>query len=283
LAIALHSYEGAFKGLPPGVTAMNTGHGPAMWIHLLPFIEQKPLYDRIAAVGFPMDFWLGTTNANVDAIKNAAGGVFITLMTCPSSPMAKEKNPGGTVNPRLQMTDYVPIAGSDLHPSTENVNNNARWSAGGCFVPNTAVRFAAITDGTSNVLVLGEQGYFTFAGATKNDDRAGGVGSGIYMGSKNGRIPNGGTAVCGGGCGTAGNNDGRCYNLTTARYAINTRNRPAGTNGSDRCNTVFNSAHAGGAQFAIGDGKVTFVSENIDLVMFKRMCDKDDGNSVKIP
>ncbi|MEZ6064407.1 MAG: DUF1559 domain-containing protein [Planctomycetaceae bacterium] len=285
--IAFHDYEVTYGGFPIATSANQTGHGPSAWVHTLQFMEQKPLYDQIKGTGWPLQWWLGSANAGTVLIKGAVGGASIEMFNCPSSPLLNQKTTGGTPNVSIQMTDYVPIAGSDLHPTTENVNNNARWSAGGVFVPNKAVRFADMTDGSSNILVMGEQGYFAFSGAaltTKHDDRAGGNSTGgIYMGSKNGKVPSGGTSVCGSGCGTAGNNDGRCYNMTTARYAINTRTRPAGSVGPAECNTIFRSAHPGGAQFGIGDGKVTFVSENIDLTMFKRMCDRDDGNPVTIP
>ncbi|MFV0442268.1 MAG: type II secretion system protein, partial [Planctomycetaceae bacterium] len=66
LVIAMHSYEGTFKGLPLAVAANNTGHGPSVWVHVLPFIEQKPLYDRIAGTNWPMAWWLGSTGAVAD-------------------------------------------------------------------------------------------------------------------------------------------------------------------------------------------------------------------------
>lgn len=291
LVIAMHGYEGSFKGLPPCVVADQTGHGPSVWVHVLPYIEQKPLFDRIAGTQWRLAWWLGSTGAASDPIKTAVGGAYTNLLKCPSSPLPPTVATGafstGAAAVQVQATDYVVIGGSSLHTSRENVNNSAIWSAGGAFVPNDAVRFAKITDGTSNVLFIGEQGNFSFSGTpaiTKNDDRMGRAdNTAMWMGSKNGKAPLGATNVCGGGCGTAGNNDGRCYNVVTARYAINRRDRPAGGAGVSQCNVPFRSTHPGGAQFGIGDGKVTFVSENIDLTMFLRMCDKDDGNPVRIP
>ncbi|MFV0444540.1 MAG: DUF1559 domain-containing protein [Planctomycetaceae bacterium] len=237
-----------------------------------------------------MAWWLGSTGAVADPIKRAVGNAYINLMRCPSSPLSLTYNTGNLStggNLPVQTTDYVVIGGSNLHQTVENVNSNAQWSAGGCFVPNESVRFARITDGTSNVLMIGEQGNFSYSGTgltTKNDDRMGAADNTcMWMGSKNGKPPKGGTNVCGGSCGTGGTNDGRCYNLVVARYAVNLRTRPTGGAGRSQCNVPFRSAHPGGAQFGIGDGKVTFVSENIDLDMFRNMCDKDDGISVRIP
>lgn len=45
----------------------------------------------------------------------------------------------------------------------------------------------------------------------------------------------------------------------------------------------FSSHHPGGAQFVLGDGKVTFMSENIDLAVAARLATKADGNPVRVP
>jgi hypothetical protein len=47
--------------------------------------------------------------------------------------------------------------------------------------------------------------------------------------------------------------------------------------------STFNSWHAGGVQFAIGDGKVTFLSENTDLSVLRFLAQMTDGNPVKVP
>jgi len=280
IIISMHNYEGALKVLPPGAAANGTGHGPSMWVQMLPYIEQKPLYDQIASTQWPLAWWFGSSGTGTVALKGAVGGAQIDLFTCPSSPMEAIKASGSTPSVTLQMTDYVPIAGSDLHTTSEDYGTNGRWSAGGCFHSNRATRFAEITDGTSNHLWVGEQGFFAFDGSgNKQDHRSGGNNAGgLYMGTKNGATPNGGTAVQ-----SAPSGDTRCWNMTTVRYQINTRGTPQGSNSVQYCNTILRSAHPGGAHFGIGDGKVTFISENVDLTILKRLCDKNDGNPVSVP
>jgi hypothetical protein len=45
----------------------------------------------------------------------------------------------------------------------------------------------------------------------------------------------------------------------------------------------FNSVHPGGAQFALGDGSVRFLSENTDPLLYTRLGDRADGELVKSP
>ena len=40
---------------------------------------------------------------------------------------------------------------------------------------------------------------------------------------------------------------------------------------------VLNSEHTGGVQFAMADGSVRFISENISLVTLKQLAMKSDG------
>lgn len=43
------------------------------------------------------------------------------------------------------------------------------------------------------------------------------------------------------------------------------------------------SGHAGGVQAALGDGKVTFLSENADRHVCRRLATPQDGEPVKVP
>ena len=56
--------------------------------------------------------------------------------------------------------------------------------------------------------------------------------------------------------------------------ATNFANAP---NGSNIGWNVAASLHPSGANVGIGDGSCRFVTDNVDLVMFGRMCSKADG------
>ncbi|MCA9006820.1 MAG: DUF1559 domain-containing protein [Planctomycetaceae bacterium] len=49
-------------------------------------------------------------------------------------------------------------------------------------------------------------------------------------------------------------------------------------NGTTNAQYGFSSAHVGGAHFLLGDGRVQFLSENIDKVTYDRLASINDGN-----
>ena len=42
----------------------------------------------------------------------------------------------------------------------------------------------------------------------------------------------------------------------------------------------FSSAHEGGAQFLLADGAVRFLSENIDMTLYRNLSCLQDGNVI---
>jgi len=115
LALAVHNYADEYKQLPPAYTVDSEGNRLHSWrTLLLPYLEQKPLYDKID-LSKP---WDDPANAFLQGVDNP-------LFRCPSSNIA----PGMTV---YQVIDDPTSA----------------------FPGSTSQRFANITDGTSNTLFV---------------------------------------------------------------------------------------------------------------------------------
>jgi len=119
IALALHNYHDTYQCFPPAVVTDKQGRPMHSWrVAILPFIEQRPLYERYNF----NEPWDGPNNR---VLANTA----ISAYRCPSDP-----------NPSSTETNYVMIVG----PGT----------IGG--LPNEKVGFRDVTDGTSNTILLVE-------------------------------------------------------------------------------------------------------------------------------
>jgi len=115
----------------------------------------------------------------------------------------------------------------------------------GLFGPDSKVRIRDIMDGTSNTLAVGERDSFPAPFKDKAAEWVGHVGNNGFAGA------NEHSSVLG--------------NMGTERW-INTGRSDA-----------FRSTHAGGAHFLFCDGKVAFLSENIDFTTYQYLGQKADG------
>ena len=272
IGLAMHNYHDTYNGFP--MANMTTGsHGPTGWIGTLPFLEQGPLYDQISALGFAQTYWMGSTAAGSVALGDVLDGVLVSAFICPSSSLPTQRD---MLQGKIQTGNYVLIAGSDYGPTTDRTTpaGGAYHSSGGMFVTNRSLSFGDISDGSSNTIMVGEQSGFLRTSAGAQVDRRAESSNGMWMGAQNRNVPNGDGTYAAGSC--ASEACGRCFNLTTVRQAPNTK-LEATFSGSQRCNTVIQSAHTGGVHVLLGDGTVRFLSESINLDTFKWLADRADG------
>ncbi|MEZ6058524.1 MAG: DUF1559 domain-containing protein [Planctomycetaceae bacterium] len=235
LAIGLHNYEGVAKTFPPGTMYHGGAHpqynqpytnnGPAWnWsVHLLPYIEAKPLYDSFNLNVAPFadivyDGNLGTPRTNVGDTTNQAGsrqmpGVF----SCPSVPLAGGQN---------RHKDYGGNGGTAFCCPERTITTNQTQS-NGFFHRSSSVRMASLLDGSSNTIMLGEQAHYV---------------------SRSGTI------------------------VATNPFVLSIHSTDGLFGGASRPNQYSDISgrwarglHPGGLHVAMGDAKVIFVSDNVDL------------------
>jgi hypothetical protein len=227
---------------------------------------------------------------------------------CPSGPRATQINsnnntglPAGyTAGPVGRLSYKACIGGNSI----QNLATNA-WmyaslnqNADGSFSYLRGANFADLTDGTSNVVTIGEVA-MTFTQPGK------------YIGSVANRVPQNGANAndpCTGGYNTTtkllvtpfngaaaglqsftwagGNplfssfstayppNGPSCAGLTNVNASAGNHNNTAVISAS--------SYHPGGCQAALGDGSVRFWSETMDQLTWRRIGDKADGQPVTI-
>jgi prepilin-type N-terminal cleavage/methylation domain-containing protein len=258
IGIGLHNYHDQIRVLPPGSiwfssaapnNALNRG---CILIHLLPFIEQKTLYDR---------FSFDQPPENQTALRSS----IVKTYLCPSD--------GGLPNliNNLAFANYAASSGPTAHndnvgggcscPSAMAYNSFALGTYGsatnfaGPFIRlRTATRLAEITDGLSSTIFFGE----TRKGCSNHHNQG-------WVASNNGQ------------------------GLTSTLIPINYNScDPAATNACNRpCNwnteLGFRSRHPNGALFLMGDGSVHFISQTIDYQTYQWLGAKNDGRSVSIP
>jgi len=241
LGIAVMDYEVSFKVVPPAqirgwTGTVEGGNGFGWGAMLLPYIEQKPLYDQL---NFETGAFMGTNKTAIEAVSG------IDLALCPSDGnRPATRNIHATGNPHymasIPATSYFASTGAFWHWSD---NPNPRL-ANGVFVidPANKVSIAAITDGTSNTIAIGERHYDVWTG-------------GSFLGVQHSTMT------------PYGGNDAACcqdWYLGMGVILPNIGGTTTLTSPGNPDNTGFSSPHAGGVQFVFMDGKVGFISENVD-------------------
>ena len=239
LGIGIHNYHDTYKMFPSGfVTTTYSDVGGWGWqTFILPFVEQQALYDSLAP--------------NVNHIPAAPTDLTETEISgyrCPSS-VANETN---SQRGNHGTSNYAAVAGTDNSHNWERTRteNTTTAPAGAFGFANGRTNFAAIQDGTSNVIGVGER---LADGERGSDDETyiGGIWTGKYEAGKS----------------------------ASATRGLSGVQRPQNRiNGTD--DFAFSSQHPGGAQMMLMDGSVRFVAETIEGETLDRLAQRNDGQPV---
>ncbi len=285
LAIGLHNYEGAYSVYPPGTVnphattatdlingqngAGNAGIGAPWIVLMLPQIELKADYDgfvKIAQEKPEIVDWFGNPTYTNQGI--TVGSVQLDIMSCPSHPTVDEKLDNGTGMEDLARGNYAACYGKGRYGRQDT--NDQR--IGGLLGNNSKYKVRDATDGVSNIIVLSELKHRTpsTTGPSIQDTRGtwayGVMGANIFstMNSPNSAVPDG---VWG------------CRNFPLEGMPC----VQIGKNAHDVANLNLHAAarsyHPGGVQAAMGDGRVVFFSENIDLTVWNALGTRGGGES----
>jgi prepilin-type N-terminal cleavage/methylation domain-containing protein/prepilin-type processing-associated H-X9-DG protein len=256
IGLGFHSHHDAVHGLPKGGldwnpatnTSRNLVNGiPAdfntqQWgwgYQALPFIEQQ-------------NVWSLPSDSAVFASR-------IVTYFCPSRRPPITKDPLGAwgfTAPRAQ-SDYGGCAGAEkLNPPAGDTIPSEGHDGMVVRVNLPAMRFANVTDGLSQTVMLGEKRANTTLVRTVVycDDTQGYVSGwdndcvrwGLFPPEPDYKDPNPG-----------------CFLFPV--------NKSPGTQ--------FGSAHAGGSQFCFGDGSVRFINYSIEAATFRALCTRDGGET----
>ena len=246
LGLALHNYHDNVNVFPFGFDERET-----LWsAMILPQIEQAPLYNTL--------IWAesGAGNWNVNSANEMACATPIGVLSCPSMAIGPRDNE--SIEGRVP-TSYRACAGSNVYsddastiPSGSPANAVAleNSTCNGMFYGCSSIRFRDVVDGTSNTIMIGESFTDTFSKDGQQMD---------YW--------NFGCPQSGGW--NAWDTGGTEYSegLGSTGPHINSRLDP--TAHGVLMEISFGSWHTGGAHFTMADGSVRFISENIDLNLYR--------------
>jgi len=286
LGLAIHNYHDTYKVLVhgalggPGASNANRWGELSGLVALLPFYEQKGLYDRWyndLAYPHPWD------NAAVETTTR------IDILQCPSDTPYP-----ATGQPRVGTKSYFFCYGTTI------VNNYAPGVTGtnGAFRPNhtTVARYwsmAGLVDGTSNTILMGEK-------AHKSDTRkiignltyASTVDPATCMSYRVGTDYNPSRVLTSWSAGSLWSFGHPHWNAFTTVLAPNNPSCITGDDNPSDDHGIFtlSSRHPGGGQILLGDGSVRFITSTVNAVggpsgfgVWGAMGTREMGEAVEIP
>jgi prepilin-type N-terminal cleavage/methylation domain-containing protein/prepilin-type processing-associated H-X9-DG protein len=284
IGLALHSYHEALNTLPPGrlvTTVDGNGHCFAAYAHLLPHLDQVPLYNQINFSANP-----DSGAANLGPLAQR-----LQVLLCPSD-RDDILQPGSAVH------SYPLNTGTTFPVSPRNAGG---VPVTGIFFENSRVRFADITDGTSQTVCISETVHSQVGGPTTWDGVSATNGFALTQGNDNGlngpeltsypsqcsgsglliqqtrgskwlygapghsmynhiRVPNDPGVDCRGGIPHSNKTDALWKTLSH--------------------NIAAHSQHTGGVHALFCDGHVQFVSSNINLATWQSLGSRSGGEVV---
>jgi len=269
IGLALHNYMSAFGVFPPAqahearlLTECNptTGTMPAdcgfaPWrVLILSYLEEAARYQAFNfngkfACGFsgnpPSSPYGGCSDNLAQQIKP------LGKYQCPSDPNSTSTTAnsnyygvmGGGAQPATGLHTY-PCTGHPSGPYRVFFNN-------GVLFLDSTIRTADITDGTSNVFMVGESVYMNTPTMFSNCSNS--WASGIHADQSNWVM------------------------LGVAAAAVDAINSWAIAGSWDTQSRTFGSRHPGGCLFLCADASSHFVAQTVDLTTYRTLCVRDDG------
>jgi prepilin-type N-terminal cleavage/methylation domain-containing protein/prepilin-type processing-associated H-X9-DG protein len=261
LGLAFQNYHDTYTTFMPGGFP-GTAAYPVGWVpRIFPFIEQTNRMEAAIALFAPVDFWTQRTPYRSHQTGHSLWGP-VAGLSCPSSSLgetASDHAPGGNFPDAIKQgaLHYRANAGSrDVDLVTAESDAERHFTKSGVLYPESKVRLGSITDGTSNTLLLGEtssnEGW-----SVSSRQGFGGIKPWVW---------------------------GFFYYSTTGYLMIDHKQVqfPIGYRGSFPHNsTPFKSYHGGGgANVAMCDGSVRFLSQNMDLGTLKALATRANSEVV---
>jgi prepilin-type N-terminal cleavage/methylation domain-containing protein/prepilin-type processing-associated H-X9-DG protein len=269
IALANHNHHDSLQRLPPGVNLPISNQSGAVfptnalyksgkitdppvpgqffsWAEaILPFVEQDNLQKNL---NFTQREFVNCNGPN------SMGAQIVKIYLCPSDPMPQNVTTFVSNN----TTFYFGMNSYGANGGTRSWFVDINMSTDGVYWINSAVRLTDITDGTSNTLLFGER-YHRDPNFTKIETLGGWAWA---------------------------NFQGPQDYIFSSRVPVNYM-APANPSLNDQDQRVcaFGSGHTGGANFALADGSVRFLTMtgNADLPLLQALSTRAGGEVASVP
>jgi len=254
IGLSLHNFHDA-NGTFPEAGARLTELG---WqVYVLPYIEQDNLYKR---------FDVRTSGAYTINGRREFGQVRVDIYLCPSGTRERPDNAGihvghppeyeppNTGTPPYTTHYYGVLGPKGTNPTSgqayawQNTGDHGGFAQQGVFQRETTTRITDVVDGSSVTLAVGEISWVNEVTGTR------------YRSWIRG-----------------------CHNSTacsSAKNVVNAINTPGVGTFDD---IAFGSPHNGGTNFLRADGSVQFVSETINLGVYRSVSSRNGGEAADLP
>jgi len=276
IALAAHEYHVALGSFPPGLNQFEFPSAPrfrgtSVFVFLLAHLEQGNL-----AAGWDYGQPLNNTEGG-PAARSAA---VLPILICPSDLI--EKNPVERGGRYQALTSYGGNGGSRSYDPDLATVDGMFHTTGPASAPKPhqqPVRIDEIRDGTTNTLLFGERhhrdaNFDTFAQASWTDTPIRSLGTWAAIGGRKriGDVTMSGFAPIN-------------YRLPFDYAHRDAASPPAGNAAEfayyeDLRVSAWGSSHPGGANFALADGSVRWISETIALVTLRALSTRAGGEVV---
>lgn len=284
LGLALHNYESTYTTFPPNlVPGGNFRYSAGNWgvlAYLSPFLDQSNVYN---SMNLNAPTYAATAPYHIADPKNAiAAALIVPVFLCPSD-KAQSLGGGYGVN-ALGPANYCGNQGNGIYTDgSGNPANGSPYNSNGVAFANSRIRIAAITDGTSNTAcmsesILGEPGtsspqknygYLTTYQSSLDDASCAAPGAWNIANPRqflwySGEIRN------------------TSYNHY---YTPNSENFDCITNASSLGYTAIGwktarSMHVGGVHLLLCDGSGRFISDRIDVNVWRALGTRAGGEVI---
>jgi prepilin-type N-terminal cleavage/methylation domain-containing protein/prepilin-type processing-associated H-X9-DG protein len=264
IGLACHNYHDAHSQLPNAYSATT---GLSWHVYILPYIEQDNLYKQ---------FDLTTVNPAHTAPNrnNPHGLVKLAAYQCPSCPLLEQafgapnntNGPSDLIPPSTGQPAAIPhyygVNGprgtnpttGTLYPVGTATHEGVPAATSGVFQRDGSITLPAISDGTSNTLMVAEMSWVSPKYGTRY--RTWVRGGEEYSGVRAGRP----SFVVSG------------RNVTNPINSIFTANLIVPYN-----DIPFGSMHSGGMNGCYGDGSVRFLRQSLDMAAYRALASRNGG------